>query len=344
MRRPLVIGGQEIGLGVTQLELPLAQLYTHSDLQMPVHVHRGRTDGPVLFISAALHGDELVGVEILRRVLRHKALKRIRGTLIAVPVVNVHGFVSRSRYLPDRRDLNRSFPGSESGSLAARIAHTFAEEVVRKADFGIDLHTGAVHRSNFPQLRADLEQPGVKELAEAFGAPLILDSKPGAGTLRQVTRAAKIPVVVYEGGEALRFDETSIRVGVSGVLNVMRYLGMLPASKRKAQRAAVIAHGSGWVRAENSGILRTTVALGEKVDQGQVLGYIADTAGANEVILRAPGAGVVIGKLNLPLVYEGEAVYHVARTRRAEAVVEQWEMIRGEENPLEPALDEPPIL
>ena len=344
--KPLTIGGREVAAGESaKIELPLADLYTHSALTMPVQVRRGRRDGPTLFVSAALHGDELNGVEIVRRVLRHKALSRLRGTLIAVPVVNVHGFVSRSRYLPDRRDLNRSFPGNTSGSLAARIAHTFAEEVVRQSDYGIDLHTGAIYRSNFPQLRADLDQPGVAELAGAFGAPLILDSKPADGTLRHLTRAEGLPVIVYEAGEALRFDEDSIRVGVAGVLNVLRHLGMIAAGRKRAPlRKPVTARGSSWVRAANSGILRTTVALGQHVAEGALLGYIADTYGEQETTLLAPFEGIVVGKLNMPLVFEGEAVYHLARTARAAAVAADWEQLREEENPPDLGADEPAIL
>lgn len=340
------IAGRRVAPGEQlSLELPLADLYTHSALTMPVRVLRGRRDGPTLFLSAAIHGDELNGVEIVRRVLRHRSLSRLRGTLIAVPVVNVHGFVSRSRYLPDRRDLNRSFPGSTSGSLAARMAHTFLQEVVRQCDYGIDLHTGAVHRGNLPQLRAELAQPGVRELAAAFAAPLVLDAPAGDGTLRAFTRKAGIPVVVYEAGEALRFDETSIRLGVGGVLNALRGLNMLPPARaRKTQRRTAFVHNSQWVRSGGSGILRTLAGLGEYVTEGQILGRVADSFGDHEICITAPFSGLVIGKLNLPVVYEGEAVYHLAEAGQAERLAADWERVQAEEQP--PAHDpqEPPIL
>ncbi len=341
----LVIGGRRIAPGEqVSLDLPLAQLYTHSPLTMPVRVLRGRKPGPTLFVSAALHGDELNGVEIIRRLLRLPALKRLRGTLLAVPVVNVHGFINRSRYLPDRRDLNRSFPGLESGSLAARIAHCFIDEIVSRADYGIDLHTGAVHRGNLPQIRANLDTPGTRELALAFDAPLLLDSKPAPGTLREYTSENNIPVLLYESGEALRFDESCIQVGLRGVVNVMRALAMLPPSRRKTAPTPAIAHGSLWVRAPSSGVLRTVMALGEQVRAGQVLGYIADTFGEAEQKITAPQGGLIIGKLNLPLVFEGEAVFHIAQTRHAGDVAEQWEELQAQDEPVEPMSDEPVIV
>ncbi len=230
----LMVGDEAIAAGTRCcVDVPVVSLY-HAPLSMPVQVVRGRRSGPVLFVSAALHGDELNGVEIIRRLLRMKALGELRGCLLAVPIVNVQGFLMQSRYLPDRRDLNRSFPGSEKGSLASRLAHVFLHEVVKRSDYGIDLHTGALHRPNLPQIRGDLEHPDVMRMARAFGVPLILNSSPRPGSLREYTSEHQIPVLLYESGEALRFDELAIRTGVRGVMAVMRELGMLPARARRA--------------------------------------------------------------------------------------------------------------
>ena len=317
----LEIHDQQIAPGESRtVDLPVAQLYTDAPMTMPVRVLRGRKPGPTLFLSAAIHGDELNGVEIIRRVLRLPGLKSLRGTLLAVPVVNVHGFLRHSRYLPDRRDLNRSFPGSETGSVAARLAHLFLGEVVARSDVGIDLHTGAIHRPNYPQIRANLSNPETANLARAFGAPLILDSPPVEGTLRDYTTQRDIPVLLYESGEALRFDETAIRIGVAGVRSVMRELGMLPPSRsprRRAQKQPIVADSSHWVRAPRSGVLRTLVPLGAWVEPGQALAVVADPFGESETTLNAPRPGVVIGRLCLPLVHEGDAVMHVARINGA---------------------------
>lgn len=336
----LFIGGTQIQRGQRySIDLPIAQLYTHAPLTMPVQVIAGKKPGPVMFVSAALHGDEINGIEIIRRLLKHTALKRLRGTLIAVPIVNVPGFIQRSRYLPDRRDLNRSFPGSPNGSLAGRIAYGLTQEIIGKADYGIDLHTGAVHRANLPQIRANLDSAANAQLAHAFGAPLILDSKPASGTLREYTSDNNIPMLLYEAGEALRFDEASIRVGVRGIIRVLRKLEMLPRASRPGRAMQpIIASSSQWVRADDSGVLRTVVALGEHVEKGQVLGYLADTLGESESTMSAPFSGLIIGKLNLPLVFAGEAVFHIARARQADEAAAEWEKIQAVEDLPEPAI------
>ncbi|EDN66333.1 Succinylglutamate desuccinylase/aspartoacylase [Beggiatoa sp. PS] len=214
-------------------DLPVADLYTHTPLSLPVQVINGKKKGPRLFVSAAIHGDELNGVEIIRRLLMRSALRKLQGTLIAIPIVNIYGLLNHSRYLPDRRDLNRSFPGSEQGSLAARLAHQFMTKIVAHCTHGIDLHTGALHRANLPQIRANLDVPETEDLARAFGVPVILNSTLRDGSLREAAAERGIPMLLYEAGEALRFDELSIRAGVRGIIAVMRTLGMLPPSRRK---------------------------------------------------------------------------------------------------------------
>lgn len=338
------IGDTEVRPGERRtVNLLVARLYTAAPVDLPVIVLRGNEPGPTMFLSAALHGDEIIGVEIIRRVLKLPQLSELRGTLLAVPIVNTLAFIHQSRYLPDRRDLNRSFPGSEGGSLAARLAWLFIKEVVGRSDFGVDLHTGAIHRPNLPQIRTDLRNETNQRLAKAFGAPLFLDSRPTAGTLREYTTKKNIPVILYESGEALRFDETAIRMGVQGVQNVMWEMGLLPRPQFSPLRMAepVLAHSTRWVRAPASGILRTHLSLGDHVQKGRVLGIIGDPYGETETPVVAAFEGVVIGRLNLPLVHEGDALFHIgtfdAPAEAAQAVGQMEAEMRtwlGEEPPI----------
>lgn len=338
MRDAFTIGGVSIKPGKqAQVDLRIPNLYTHDPMSCPVYVIHGKTDGPVLFLSGAIHGDEINGVEIIRRVLKRKSVSRIQGTLVAVPVVNIFGFISQTRYLPDRRDLNRSFPGSESGSLAGRIAHMFLNEIVSKCTHGIDLHTAAIHRDNFPQIRAVLENPEVARMARAFNSPVILNTAIADGTLRKSAEKLGIPVIVYEAGEALRFDEVAIRAGVKGIMSVMRELGMMPALKQKSgHRDPFEAKSSTWVRAPKSGILRANKTLGMRVAKGEFLGAISDPFGEDEEIVKASVEGIIIGRTNIPLVNEGEALFHIARFANSDEVVEQVEEFQ---NQMDPATD-----
>ncbi|MBS3804697.1 MAG: succinylglutamate desuccinylase/aspartoacylase family protein [Oleiphilaceae bacterium] len=315
-RAPFKIAGAEIAAGSRQtVEVPVAKLYTHTPLHIPVEVVHGRREGPVLLVCAAIHGDEIAGVEIIRRVLRHSSLRQLRGTLIAVPIVNIFGFLQRTRYLPDRRDLNRCFPGSETGSLGGRIAYLFRTQIMENVTHIIDLHTGAIHRFNLPQIRAELNNPQTALIAEAFGAPVILNASLREGTLREYADSQGIPVITFEGGEALRFDEVVISSGARGVARVMRTLEMLPtkAGRPKPRKRSEVAASSNWVRSDTDGILRSIVRLGQRVRKGQKLAVVADPFGQMETPLVTPYAGIVIGMANLPLVNEGEAVFHIAR-------------------------------
>jgi predicted deacylase len=328
------VGDTVIGPGErATVRLPVADLYTGTSLAMPVHVVCGRREGPVLFVSAAIHGDELNGVEIIRRLLKRKALSSIRGTLLAVPIVNVHGFLDQSRYLPDRRDLNRSFPGSRKGSVAARMAYTFVHEIVEKSDFGIDLHTGAINRSNLPQIRGNLDDEATLQLARAFGAPVIVNSNARDGSLRQCAADKGMPVLIYEAGEALRFDELSIRAGLRGTISAMRHIGMLPSGSKKAPVSPVVADSTSWVRAPDSGIVTPKVELGSRVKAGQALAVIGDPVGDEEVWVKAPFDGIIIGRSNLPLAHEGDALFNVAAFKsvsRAEDRVEEFAAVHGD--------------
>jgi len=331
LARPVTIGDVTIDPGQrSNVDFPIADLYTATSLHMPAHVVHGRKTGPVLFVSAAIHGDELNGVEIIRRLLRLQVLKSMRGTLLAVPIVNVHGFLEQSRYLPDRRDLNRSFPGSAKGSIAARLANTFLQEIVLKADYGIDLHTGAIDRSNLPQVRASLDDAEAHDIALAFGAPVVINASLREGSLRASAAANDISVIVYEAGEALRFDEVSIRAGLRGVLRVMRKIGMLPASRRSTAAKPVVARSSSWARAPASGIVTAKARLGTSVRSGDRLAVVSDPLGSHEEAVVATFDGIIIGRSNLPLAHEGDALFHVAAFKnfeRAEDAVEEFASI-----------------
>lgn len=308
------IGGVTVYPGQeARIEIPVADLPSGAPLGIPVRVRTGRKEGPILLVSAAVHGDEVNGVEILRRVIRHASLRRLRGALLAVPVVNVFGFTGQSRYLPDRRDLNRCFPGSEKGSLASRLAHLFLEQVAQKATHGIDLHTGSARRSNLPQTRVTEGDKVAKRLAKAFAAPVIMASRVRDGSLRATVADLGIPLVVYEAGEAARFDEWAIRTGVRGILRVMTTLEMLPPPKKvKELPSPILCHGSAWMRAPASGLLRPCLALGTSVHVGDPLAIIGTVDGTQEVPVVARKSGIIVGRANTPFVHEGDALYHIA--------------------------------
>ena len=348
MQSAIEIAGTEIKPGNRKsIDIPLPSFYTHSSVNMPVHVVHGRRPGPALLVSAAVHGDEINGVEIIRRLLTHKSIERIKGTLIAIPVVNVYGFVSKSRYLPDRRDLNRSFPGSEHGSMAARLANVVVTEILPHCTHIIDLHTGAVNRENLPQIRARLVgDPDLETLAHAFGVPVILNAELLEGSFRSTAHTRGIGALLYEAGEALRFDEVAIRAGVQGVLNVMSELGMRSKSRKLRKVEAMIANTSRWVRAAQSGILRSLVATGSRVEAGDVLAYISDPLGEYNEQLVSPVDGIVIGKTNLPLVFAGEAIFNIASYEEIDQVAENIDAYHEELNPSTDYLksDEPPVV
>tara|TARA_R110002126_G_scaffold52897_36_gene143504 strand:- start:370 stop:1533 length:1164 start_codon:yes stop_codon:yes gene_type:complete len=341
---PFEIGGVSIAPGRrATVELPISVLFDHTPMSLTVHVVNGRKPGPVLLVCAAVHGDEINGVEIIRRLLRLSSLGRLRGTLIAVPIVNTFGFINQSRYLPDRRDLNRSFPGSATGSLTSQLAHLFSTEIVAKCTHGIDLHTGAVHRSNFPQIRAVMSDPTVREMARAFGVPLLLNAKIRDGSLRGAATEHGIPMLVYEAGEALRYDSMSIRAGQRGVVNVMRYLDMLPPPRRDERRAdklakeatvpakaQVIAQSSHWVRAPAGGLLRDPIRLGSMVQPGTRLGTISDPLGTKEVRVVSEIDGILIGKTNLPVVNQGDGLFNIARVSDPDSAQEAVDIFRDD--------------
>jgi predicted deacylase len=314
-RESFAIGNVRVRAGsAKEVELPITRLVTGGDVSLPVRVVHGREPGPTVWVNAAIHGDEVLGVEVIRQAVATLSARTLRGTLLAVPVVNVLGFMNGDRYLPDRRDLNRSFPGSARGSLASRIAHLFMTEVVGKCEVGIDLHTAADRRTNLPQIRADLDDPRTRELAEAFGAPVMLHARLRDGSLRQAGRDRGATVLLYEAGEALRFEEEPIAVGVRGVRRVLAALDMVdpPPPEPEGEPAPVECRSSGWVRARGTGILHMEVHLGDRVEEGQRLGGLSDTFGRRVRLVHADRPGIVIGMTRAPIVNAGDALVHIA--------------------------------
>lgn len=314
-----IIGGISIPKGSeTKVNIAMPKLY-NTPTQLPVRVIRGKKTGPTVFVSAAIHGDELNGIEIIRRLRKLNILQKLKGTLILVPIVNVYGIMNLSRYLPDRRDLNRCFPGSIKGSLASRVAKIFFDEIVSKCDLGIDLHTASIHKSNLPQVRTNIDNELTFKLAKAFEAPVVLHSELRDGSLRSVAQESGVPILLYEAGEALRFDETSIRIGVKGIVNVLREMDMLPkVVRKKALKTPIVTKYSNWIRSNESGMLRTIKALGDIVKKDETIAYIDEPLGDQSFEIKATFDGVIIGKSEIPLVQEGDAIFHIAKLKDLE--------------------------
>ncbi len=338
-RKFFSIAGKHIKPGERKIiELPVANLYTQASASIPVHVIHGEKNGPCIFIISTIHGDEVNGIEIVRLLLNHLKSKKINGTLIAIPVANIHGLITLSRYLPDRRDLNRSFPGSNSGSLAARIANLFINEIICKCSHGIDLHTGNAHVDNLPQVRTNLEVAGSLEMGMAFNTPVILQAKLRDGSIRQAATELNIPVLLYEGGQALRFNELAIQVGLRGVLNVLYTLGMLKKAPLKHHKHVKtrIAQQSTWVRSPESGIFHASKLPGDYIKKNTVLGVIADPfAKKKELKIKSNVEGIIIGKSSLPLVNEGDALFNIAQIIKGKGVSEEFSELQSDliENP-----------
>ena len=324
-----MLGDTAVAAGTrATVNLPVSVMADHTPVTLSAHVIHGKKAGPTFFVSAGVHGDEVIGVEIVRRLLGFDGLDTLRGTLIVVPIVNTYGFLMRSRYLPDRRDLNRSFPGSSTGSLASRLAHIFLNDIVARCDYGVDLHSAAIHRTNLPQIRVSEGREGMMDLAHVFGAPVILMSELREGSLRQCAADRGVDVLLYEAGEGLRFDEMAVRAGVAGILRVLRHLGMVARKGiAKPKGPSVLCGGSKWVRSPAGGLLRAFKAEGDFVQKGDVLGAVSDPFGQEEAELIAPLGGVIIGRAVLPVVNEGDATFHIAEvksTAEAEEAVEDW--------------------
>jgi uncharacterized protein len=312
------IGGVSVRAGHAEtIALEVSVLANSTRLNLPVHVVNGAKSGPCFFMSGVVHGDEIQGVEIIRRVLAALQGVEIHGTILAVPIVNSFGFLNHARYMPDRRDLNRSFPGSDRGSLASLLADLFFTEVVARSQFGIDYHTAALHRTNLPQIRVAPEDRALMKLAEAFAPPVILTSKLRDGSLRQAARSIGVQMLLYEGGEALRFEEAAIEAGVKGTLRVMKHIGMIADGPTVPPHGQTIHSSSSvWLRAPEGGILHSLRRVGDKVASGEEIGVITGPLGENPVPIIAEDDGIVIGRTNLPIVNRGDALFHTARLKQ----------------------------
>ena len=308
----ITVAGETVAAGMRKrTDIPVAQLPTQAEVSIPVEVVNGSEAGPRLWVDASIHGDEINGVEIVRELLEVIDPQKLCGTLVAVPIVNVFGFITESRYLPDRRDLNRSFPGSKRGSLAARIANLFMTEIVANCTHGIDLHTGSNDRTNLPHVRAKLDDPETRRCAEAFGAPVMLDSDGPRGSLRRAVAKQNKPILVFEGGEPRRFDEETVEVGLQGTLRVMKELGMISEHVPPPPKPSREGASTTWVRARRAGILRLHQITGAEVEKGDLLGTIGDAFLHESTEVRAPCDGLIISHVTNPLVHQGDAMVHI---------------------------------
>lgn len=308
---PITVGDVTVRPGrKVQIELPFARVVTGATESLPVKVINGRSAGPNIWLSAAIHGDELNGIQIIRRVIKDLDAKNLRGAVIAVPIVNPLGFIAESRYLPDRRDLNRSFPGSARGSTASRLAHLFMDQVVEQCTVGIDLHTASNHRINHPQIRANLDDRTTLELVKAFGAPFSIHARLRDGSLRQAAVERGKTILVYEAGQAHRFDDHAVDAGVAGVMRTLRAMGMIDARLPRVQATRLIRR-TRWVRARRGGIADIEVRLGEKVARGDRIASISDAFGMRPTQVKATESGWVIAKSLRPLVNSGDSLVHI---------------------------------
>ncbi|SDM34880.1 hypothetical protein SAMN05421823_112166 [Catalinimonas alkaloidigena] len=309
----IVINGRAIKPGEQAvINLYIHKLPTHTVIDLPIYIFRSKRPGPVLLLTAGLHGDETNGIEIIRRMIRHKMLHPSAGSVIAIPLVNIYGFLQSTRALPDGKDLNRSFPGSLRGSLAQRVAYTIMNEIIPSIDYGIDFHTGGANRSNYPQIRCVTDIPQNLELGKAFGAPFLMNSKLIDKSFRKAADRMGKYIIVYEGGESMRFDEFAIQEGIRGTQRVMLHFGM----KKKADMIlgtgqSVLLKESSWLRARQAGLFSPLVPLGSQIDKGEKIGRLTDPYGEHEYVIRAATDGYVIGVNYTPVVNGGDALFHV---------------------------------
>lgn len=308
---PHVWGAVTVPPGTSaEVSLAVSESYSGLTLPIPVFVRRGLEDGPALFVTAALHGDELNGTGAVRQLIGDQSLQLKRGTLMLAPIVNLLGFDRHSRYLPDRRDLNRCFPGSAGGSLASRLARILFDEIVGRCDYLIDLHTAAVRRTNFPNVRADLADPRVAELARAFGAEIIVAGQGPEGSLRREACLVGKPTIILEGGEVWKVEPTVVDYAVRGVKNVLSYLGMTdqppvpPPYQVEVRRTE-------WVRADHGGFLQMHVGPGDTVLAGSPVATNTSLVGTVIERLYAKHDSVVLGVVTLPSIAPGDPICHL---------------------------------
>jgi predicted deacylase len=292
--------------------LSVSESYSSGTINIPIHIKRSENEGPVVFVTAALHGDEINGTGAVRQLIQDPDLKLLKGSLILVPVLNILAFDRHSRYLPDRRDLNRSFPGTSGGSLASRMAHIIFKEIVSRSDYGIDLHTASIRRTNYPNVRGDLSDPKVVQLAEAFGAEIILDGEGPVGGFRRSACKAGCPTIIMEGGEVWKVEPSIVETAVRGIQNVLKNLGMI-SGKHIGPPYQVKIEKSKWIRADFGGFMQFHVIPGDIVEEGQALATNTTLLGDEQNTLYAPFDGVVIGMTTLPAISPGEPLCNLGK-------------------------------
>ncbi len=314
---------------VASLSLNISESYSGADISLPINVWRGKEEGPTLLVTAAVHGDEINGTGTIRHIIREHPFELRAGTLVLVPVVNLIGFERHSRYLPDRRDLNRSFPGTLQGSLASRLAKGFFDSVAKRCDYCIDLHTAAVRRTNFPNVRADLSNDKLAAFARAFGAELIVDSKGPKGSLRASANKAGCATLILEAGEVWKVEPAVVEYALRGITNCLKHLHMIEGKPAKPAYR-IETNATKWVRAAYGGFLEFHVSPGDIVEKDEPLATNTNLMGDKQNIIAAPRDGVVLGMTTLPSVAPGDPVCHLAFPRkgvlsRAERAVEKLE-------------------
>ncbi len=326
---PFVIAGTSIACGTqADVAFPITTMANGASSSLALRVLHGTRPGPAVFVSAAIHGDEIIGTAVIQRLAQELRPDTLAGTVLLVPVANIFGFITHSRYLPDRRDLNRSFPGSAGGSLAGQLAHIFYREVVERCQLGIDIHSAAIHRYNLPQIRIAAGNRKLVELAMAFGAPVIIESPLRDGSLRDLAQKHGVDMLLMEAGEALRFDRLSIETGVEGVTRVLAHLGMIEADDGlSAVGIPARANRSVWVRAPRGGVAQMVRESGDPVRKGDVLARVAGLFGEEAEELVSPLDGIIIGHATLPVVYQGDALFHIAAIDHPERVGAQIDSI-----------------
>ncbi len=321
--KDLVIAGRPIRPGETkEIYLPVSEFFTATPSTIPITVFRGEEDGPILYVTAAIHGDELNGVGIIRKIIDEWRAPRLRGTLLCLPILNRFGFLHHSRYLPDRRDLNRAFPGSPTGSMASRIAHIILREVILKCTHGIDLHTASLRRSNIPHVRADMNNKTCQRMARAFGTEIIIDHRGTAGSLRRTAAVKGVPTILFEAGETSRFQNKMIKKGCVGVYNVMADLGMIDREKTRPD-FQVIVKKTEWVRSDRGGILDIFIRPGELVYEGDEVAAVTNPYGKEVSVQRSPITGLIVGITTVPLANPGTGICHVAKLAKTLPRVEK---------------------
>lgn len=331
--------GQKIPQGEARdTELAVGQSYSGMDVHIPIHIRRGPMDGPVVFVSAALHGNEINGTGAIRELIQDDQFQLERGAIIFAPVLNILGFDRHSRYLPDRRDLNRAFPGLTTGSLASRMARTIFDEIVCRSDYGIDLHTAATRRTNYPNVRGDLKDPKVREIAEAFGCEIIMDGRGPAGALRREASKSGCPTIVMEGGEVSKVEPGIVETAVRGVKNVLSHLKMLAVDQQSPDYQVLIQR-SKWVRAERGGFLQFHVKPGEIIKKDQPIATNTTLLGRDHSVVYSPFDAVVIGMTTLPATSPGEPICNLGKLPKGTGPT-KFRRLRSEEDGLEGRLVE----